>query len=474
MTSTPTESVNQRTVTDETGRLYELSESLGAGGQGAVYLCKGKKLAVKLLQAPTAEVRERLRKQIAFVRRLPLAELHLARPIAVLAEPQAGYVMEFMSGMVSLTGMCSPPPSNVTSWHLSNGSLRRRLRILGTLADRMHLLHSRGLAYGDLSPANVFVSAVRDGSEVWMIDCDNICYAASPCTSTYFTPRYGAPELVRGKSGFNTMSDAYAFAVLVYEILTLTHPLLGRAVIEGPPEEEMAALRGERPWVESIADDVNRNEFGIRPSSVVLSKNLQALCEKTFGPGLNDQQKRPGLREWRDVLHWADAATVVCASCGGSFYHIKLKCPWCNAGRPTYARITLAKAFPELEHDRAEIVDRYSVSKESIAESHRQSMGQLTVSAGEKRIMNDFHLTLGDPEVERIDVSFAMKADTLTFTNIACENLFVLQNGMYQLLEKTCSAALSLGSGSGVIAARFGRRESRHILMKVTREAGIR
>lgn len=44
---------------------------------------------------------------------------------------------------------------------LRTGGLHRRLRLLAKLARTLAKLHGRGLAYGDLSPANIFVSKDR-------------------------------------------------------------------------------------------------------------------------------------------------------------------------------------------------------------------------------------------------------------------------------------------------------------------------
>jgi DNA-binding helix-hairpin-helix protein with protein kinase domain len=54
------------------------------------------------------------------------------------------------------------------------GSFGRRLQILKQLAETLAKLHGRGLAFGDLSPNNIFVSQSVEHHQVWLIDADNI------------------------------------------------------------------------------------------------------------------------------------------------------------------------------------------------------------------------------------------------------------------------------------------------------------
>lgn len=76
-----------------------------------------------------------------------------------------------------------------------------------------------------------------------MIDADNVASQSRDGQQGVFTPDYGAPEILKGESGINTLTDSWSFAVMAYRILTLVHPLKGGVVLEGEPEREEAALR---------------------------------------------------------------------------------------------------------------------------------------------------------------------------------------------------------------------------------------
>ena len=330
-------------VTSTRGIRYRLGSELGRGGQGAVFAVEGERLAVKLLFGRSTQLRERLRDQLAMVARLPLEGLAVARPIDQLRPPHVGYVMELFTGMAPLRSLLRPPKGvdSVTQWYIDGGGLGRRLRLLAYIAQAISALHGRALVYTDLSPHNVFVSESTSDREVRLIDVDNL-HAATAIGRTVYTPRYGAPEVVRPTGLPSTLADAHAFAVLAFETLALAHPLLGDAVRDGEPALEERALAGELPWIDAQDDDGNRSSDGI-PRKLVLSQVLRDDFQTTFARGLSDPDERPGMATWAEHLHRAADRTIICPSCGGSYFVNEDTCPWCDEKRPdcVVARATL-------------------------------------------------------------------------------------------------------------------------------------
>jgi serine/threonine protein kinase len=267
----------------------------------------------------------------------------------MLRPPHTGYVMELLKGMEPINSLFSPPKGEEPSpeWYNRSGGLRRRLILLARTAGILARIHGKGLAYSDPSPANIFVSSDPNFKEVWLIDTDNLQYKSQPGSGVY-TPFYGAPELVRGESGVNTLTDVHAFAVIAFRLLTLAHPFLGDMVIDGEPELEEQALKGMLPWIEDKTDDSNRTDLGI-PRSWVLSNRLNHMFEETFGPGRTNPALRPGPGEWEERLFAAADATLACSSCGGTFYFKESKCPWCDTPRPSFATMAFYLWDPEHE-----------------------------------------------------------------------------------------------------------------------------
>ena len=131
-----TGSVSLREVVDDDGRVWKLDRSLGGGGQGDVYSVAGHPLAAKILRDHDPIARAALRDRLAAVRRLPLQDLPVAHPIALLRPPYVGYVMRLVDGVQPLDDLLpSPRVSDVGQWYLDSGGLRRRLRVLARLAD---------------------------------------------------------------------------------------------------------------------------------------------------------------------------------------------------------------------------------------------------------------------------------------------------------------------------------------------------
>ena len=323
-------------VTDQNGVRYELNELIGRGGQGAVYAVKSGRLAVKIIPGGNRIRREKLRNQLMHIRRLPLSELALAKPLEMLRPPHTGYVMELLTDMCPITALIKPQKGQAPTvkWFLNGGGLRRRLLLLARAALVLSQLHGKGLAYSDPSPANIFVSTNQNVHEVKLIDTDNLQYESTPQAGKHgvFTPGFGAPELVAGKSGVTTLTDAFALAVLAYQCLTLAHPFIGDMVNDGPPGLEEKAFAGKLPWVDDPNDDQNRASFGI-PRKWVLSPRLAEAFALVFGPGRSDPTMRPSTSEWSERLYAAADATVMCPDCSGTFFFSQSACPWCNYPR---------------------------------------------------------------------------------------------------------------------------------------------
>lgn len=328
-----------REVVDVNGTRYKLLHPLGVGGQGKVYAVEGGQFAIKLLDdvERTDAQRSRLHQRLTEVRRLPLDDLPIARPIEMLGPPAVGYVMEMLEGMTPLSNLMLHPSGlrAKKEWYLSSGGIRRRLRLLTRCADILRQLHGKGLVYADLSPNNVLVSSSLEAEEAYLVDTDNICYQSGPGTSYVNTFRYGAPEVVMRKRGVNTLSDAYSFATIVFEILTGLHPLIGDLVNQGDPDLQNSALRGGLPWIDHPTDESNRSSHGI-PRDIVLSPKLRDLADRTFRLGLNNPEERPGLSEWSDRLYAATNRTLQCPDCKNYYYESRVTCPWCGTRRPAY------------------------------------------------------------------------------------------------------------------------------------------
>ncbi len=343
---------NKRVV-DVLGNVYELEKELGCGGQGTVFAVKNGNLAVKILVDRSPARRTHLRQQLTQVRMLfDIKKLAIASPLEMLKPPYVGYVMELLTDMVPISKLINPPKNIncLVEWYLEGGGLRRRLLLLARCAETLAQLHGKGLVYTDPSPNNIFISSdVKNDDIIRFIDADNLQYASSSSSINVYTPGFGAPELVTGKSGANTLTDAHAFAVIAFQTLSLVHPLMGDIVNDGEPELEMQALEGKLPWIDNFDDNQNSTTQGL-PRDIVISPNLRILCKSCFEIGLKEPRERPGIAQWAEKLYSAANFTICCPECNSTYYANQKNCPWCHYPRPTFVQVRIQRWEPLQGH----------------------------------------------------------------------------------------------------------------------------
>ncbi|MDO4683247.1 MAG: serine/threonine-protein kinase [Lautropia sp.] len=326
----------QKTVVDDRGHEYVLTEKIGEGGQGSVYRTKNRNILIKLSHPVSSGEHGRWEARIRALMRQPIEPLPIARPLAMITRPRAGYVMELMDGLEPLQDLMQRTDDAMQteekglSGFIETGGLIRRHRLLLRLARILAELHGKGLAYGDLSPANIFISGTMEHSQVWLIDSDNITSISVDQGRALYTPDYAAPEILKGASGISTSTDSWSFAVIAYRLLTLNHPFKGDGVLDGSPELEELALKGSLPWVQHPTDSSNAVSVGL-PAELVLDERLKPLFEQCFNAGRDNPTGRPRMTEWAEAFEIAIGSCTSCDACESSFFWDETRtCPFCD------------------------------------------------------------------------------------------------------------------------------------------------
>ncbi len=342
-------------VIDSKNISYNVLEKLGEGSQGTTYLLEDKKHIVKLFNQSFNATESK--SKINFLLNLGLDKKTFSIPLRQITQPKNGYIAEFASGMQPLSNLkMENVKENLSEWYLKTGGLSKRYNVLIRLAAILRALHSKGLAYCDLSPNNIFISDKADLFNVFLIDLDNLRYKTSVVHNIY-TPFYGAPEVISNNSPNTTMSDCYSFAVIAYELLTLNHPLIGDYVSNGEPELEEQALLGKLPWVDNEKDTNNERTTGL-PTINVIPNRLLKLFRKNFENGLNNPLERPSMAEWFDILNLANNELL---KCGNQECHLiypfknNNKCPFCGHTPNKVTRIQMRRweeteSFDKINH----------------------------------------------------------------------------------------------------------------------------
>jgi len=372
-------------LADEYGNLHYSGDELARGGQGVVFRTVDADLAIKQPIIPAtgkldrdAKLRERFQK----IRTLPLPpRIPISMPLAILRD-DPGYVMRLLNGMrafefFDLNGTTkkelekrSLPQwlTNVSDknmalrlFHYANtGSTRLRLYALYKCASILSRIHYAGLVYGDISPKNVFVGE-GNTPDVWLIDADNLRSEFISGRNSFFTPHYGAPEIMQKKDQSRPRTDCWAFAVMAFMSLALCHPFIGKKVLQHDDEEkgwsaesaqqaaadgipadlDEQAYAGFLPFIDDKNDDTNESIPGMGlPRELVVTPVIIKLFQETFGAGREQPHRRPAMAFWALELARAYDHSLICPDCKMSYFaDDHKKCPYCDTPRPAFLRV---------------------------------------------------------------------------------------------------------------------------------------
>lgn len=295
------------------GRRLVVGPLLGEGGQGWVHRATpcdgGAEVAVKWYR-PDVVTGE----QVSLVRDLvdmPAPSPAFLWPTDIIEHGGGfGYTMplrpdEFRPISDLLTGRVDAPFSVV-------------IRLCLQLADAFLRLHAEGLVYRDISLGNVFVDA-RSG-RVLVCDTDNVGVDGAVHSRVLGTSRFMAPEIVRGEAAPSIATDLYSLSVLIFYLLMVHHPLLGRRELAFPCLDAAAeqSLFGTDPvFVFDPADPSNRPDPAAH-STVLLYWNLypeylRADFVRAFTVGLRDARARVREGIWRERMARLLDALVTCS-----------------------------------------------------------------------------------------------------------------------------------------------------------------
>lgn len=200
---------------------FRLLMLLGLGQTSQVYLAEAPGLGQVALKLPRKEVRQDPRLAERFAREvslsLSLKHPHLVRGLAgVPLGEEIFLALEYF-------------PQGTLEAHLLQGRLPREeaVKALVQIGEALLFLHSKGFLHQDVKPSNVFV-----GDGVYKLgDLGTLRPILDRGAEYAGSPHHLAPELFLGGLP-SEKSEAYAFGVMAYELLTGKRPFKGETLEE--------------------------------------------------------------------------------------------------------------------------------------------------------------------------------------------------------------------------------------------------
>jgi DNA-binding helix-hairpin-helix protein with protein kinase domain len=347
---------------EPSGMTCTIGELLGAGGQGEVYKADlaGKAVAVKWFFSHMATPEQRTSMEL-LVRKGPPSE-HFLYPLEITTAagvPGFGYVMPLR------------PKRFKNIVDLMTRRIEPTFRSLATagfnLAHNYLLLHTQGLCYRDISFGNAFFDP--DNGDILIADNDNVSVDGAGVLGVLGTPRFMAPEIVRGEAVPSTQTDLFSLSVLIFYMLMVAHPLEGKkeAAIKALDLPAMTKLYGKEPiFIFDPNDDSNRPVPGIHDNALafwrIYPQFLRDIFTRAFTDGIRDPKNgRVRESEWRGVMVQLRDSIFYCPHCSlENFYDSQaLKasggnpglCWACAAQLRLPPRIRINKSVVMLNHD---------------------------------------------------------------------------------------------------------------------------
>jgi eukaryotic-like serine/threonine-protein kinase len=251
---------------------YQITELLGEGGMGVVYLAKradlGTLAAIKILRDAwlSPSRRERFASEQRTLAQLNHPSIARLYDADTLPDGTPWFVMEYVRGQ---------PLTAYAEAH--DSSIEQRLRLFRDVCEAVLHAHRHAVIHRDLKPSNILVA---DDGAVKLLDfgiakqLESVDGLAEHTRTgmRMLTPAYAAPEQVRGgRLGIHT--DVYSLGVILYELLAgrLPYDVVDRTpgeielmIVEQMPDRpSLSALAADAaPAVHSRARAVTRSEWG--------------------------------------------------------------------------------------------------------------------------------------------------------------------------------------------------------------------
>ncbi len=231
---------------------YRVTQIIGQGGMGAVYLAARadqafqKEVAIKLIKRgqDTDDVIRRFRGERQILASLDHPNITRLLDGGTTDDGLPYFVMEYIHGQ---------PIDNYCDSHKLD--IAERLKLFQSVCSAVHFAHQNLVIHRDIKSGNILVTAegvprLLDFGIAKLLASEPSVADPTLTIARRMTPESASPEQVRGGS-ITTASDVYSLGVLLYKLLTGRSPYglavrspdqIERAICEEDPEKPSAAI----------------------------------------------------------------------------------------------------------------------------------------------------------------------------------------------------------------------------------------
>jgi hypothetical protein len=272
------------------GERFEIGEILGQGGMGVVYTgtdrSTGARVAIKVIQAGSSQ-------QLAALRRF-LREAKAGATVVHAAVVRVLHVDVSNDGLFyQVLELVDGVPLRGDDHPWDAGAVAR----LGSvLCDALGAAHELGVVHCDVKPSNILLTKAAPGMKlldfgIARLHEEGLAPEGGDGTATGVilgTPGFMSPEQVEGMRSLTAASDVYAVGVLLFLLLTGSHPFSRGRTMHGLvfshlciPAPDVRSLLPTVP--DALAELVAlclEKEPAMRPAARRLGRELGELADK--------------------------------------------------------------------------------------------------------------------------------------------------------------------------------------------------
>ena len=334
---------------------YELDVKVGGGGEGEVFLLKGKPDLVAKLYRPERlkragerdEMHAKLKAMLAIGLKTHVdGNLIVAWPTDILTDSSGqfvGYVMPAVRNKASIISACRVSERQ----QLFGGKYRWNMSVAMAynLAFAVNHVHSAGIVIGDMNPNNVLVDSK---GLITLIDCDSFQIKAA--NGQLFRCEVGMEEmlpaelqgrnLAKPENSYTVATDRFALAIHIFNLLCNgCHPFNCPGINEPSSSQSRSPqvkriIRGVCPYVTGGSGKFPKSA----PDMAMLPDYIRALFDRAFKYDARTAtdpatlNRRPTAAEWYSALaQLYQGPMTKCKTNPLHFYpgHYNAGCPWC-------------------------------------------------------------------------------------------------------------------------------------------------